>query len=117
MLIAQMYEKQSLDELTGREEGREAIAHRNPRHRHVPQIQRRRGGRIRKRTQIQTGGEGALRCRERGGRGLRSREELAYLVGAVVIVLVSSGESGCRITMELAEEGRKGVRGSSDCWA
>jgi hypothetical protein len=37
-----MYEKQSLDELTGREEGREAIAHRNPRHRNVPQIQRRR---------------------------------------------------------------------------
>ena len=33
-----LYEKQPLNELTGREEEIEAIARRNPRHRHVPQI-------------------------------------------------------------------------------
>jgi hypothetical protein len=65
---------------------------------------------MRRRAQIQRGGKGGALKSRGGGRGFRSREGPTYLVGAVVIVLVSSGESGCWVIMELAEEGRKGGR-------
>jgi hypothetical protein len=110
-----LYEKQPLDELTGREEEIEAIARRNLKHRHIPQIQRRRWRRMRRRTQIQRGG-GALRSR--GGGGLRSREGLTYLVGAAIIVLISSGrpDPPHNRARWRGEEGRKEARDGSNCW-